>query len=133
MVPDTAVAPRTEFMAPATTNDPAGTDTGEDAVSTELCVAPEQSARSGGSGATPEYSAIAVRIEPLVDGVNITDVVPARAVLRYQRESIPSEPASDQRPFRLSATFGLDGDATMAIRRSPAETGRGSTTDNGEP
>lgn len=54
MVPDSAAAPLTEFMAPATTNDPAGTDTEEDVVSTELCVAPEQSARSGDADATPE-------------------------------------------------------------------------------
>jgi hypothetical protein len=60
---------------------------------------------------------------PLFEEVTVTLVAPASAAVRYQRDSIPSDPASTQLPFRLSATCGVDSVRTIATRRSPPNTG----------
>jgi len=128
MVPGVAVT-LSAFMAPANTSDPAGTEAVDEVASVELSVELEQMAARGGAAATPEYSATDARMAPLSDEVTVTVVAPARALLRYQTDSMPSESASDQPPLRLSATFGVDWVRTMATSRSPWETGDGSTAE----
>jgi hypothetical protein len=133
MAPASALTPLFAFIAPANTSDPAGTGPVDDVVSVESSEEMEQVVATGGEAATPEYSARDARIAPRLEEVTVSAVAPARASVRYQTDSIPSEPASNQAPLRLSETFGPDGARTMATKRSPRETGCGSAAERRVP